>query len=129
MAGYDRDRDRVDNNTQGRVFENGANRVRDGRAAGYDGAARAWTYERPGKPAIEVGHEAPERRLAEMVRDVGQGRSVEDVLTREALARSHAAPAEEAARLRSMQPEPMTPERHRDRERERGVGREPQRGR
>lgn len=47
--------------------------VRDGREAGYRSAGKTHAYERLDKPALEVGHDAPERRLAEMVRDVDQG--------------------------------------------------------
>jgi len=65
--------------------------VRDGREAGYDSAEKTHTYERPDKSAVEVGHDAPEKYLAEMVRDVDQGLSVDHVLTREVLGRSHAA--------------------------------------
>lgn len=105
--------------------------VRDGHDAGYNSPNKTHTYQRSGMPAVEVEHDAPERRLARMVHDVDRGLSVDQVLTREVQEISTTEPAVEALRQRSIHPPAVGPGRRREaeRDRERGIDREPDRGR
>ena len=105
--------------------------VRDGHDAGYNSPNKTHTYQRSGMPAVEVEHDAPERRLARMVHDVDRGLSVDQVLTREVLEISTFEPATEAARQTSIHRAPIGQGRHREaeRDRERGIDRSPERGR
>ncbi|WP_157171746.1 hypothetical protein [Nocardia higoensis] len=104
--------------------------VRDGQEAGHSAPDKAHSYQRSGGPAVKVEHDAPERRLARMVRDVDRGLSVDQVLTREVLEVSSAEPIAEATRQERLHA-PTSQGRHREaeRERERGIERGPDRGR
>ncbi|WP_157172002.1 hypothetical protein [Nocardia higoensis] len=103
--------------------------VRDGQDTGYHFPDKTHTYQRSAMPAVEVEHDAPERRLARMVRDVDRGLSVDQVLMREVLDISSPEPATEAARQTSIHRPPMSQGRYREaeRHRERGIDRGPDR--
>ncbi|MBF6355264.1 hypothetical protein IU449_12040 [Nocardia higoensis] len=105
--------------------------VRDGHEAGYNSPNKTHTYQRSGMPAVEVEHDAPERRLARMVHDVDRGLAVDQVLMREVLEVSTFEPATEAVRRDVGHRQSLSRGRHRaaERDRERGIDRGPDRGR
>ncbi|WP_280501975.1 hypothetical protein [Nocardia farcinica] len=99
--------------------------VRDGREGEYHSPGKTHSYQRSEGPAVEVEHDAPERRLARMVRDVDRGLSVDQVLMREVLEISSPEPASEAARQASIHRAAVRQGRAREieRDRERGIDR------
>lgn len=103
--------------------------VRDGRDTGYDPQNRTHTYRRPDMPAVQVEHDARERRLARIARDVEHGLSVDQILTRDVMEVSAAEPGIEAARADAIHRATTSQRRHRqpERDRERGIDRGPER--
>ncbi|MEV0295633.1 hypothetical protein [Nocardia sp. NPDC050710] len=98
--------------------------VRDGRSLGYDTSDKTHTYQQAGKPPVKVAHDAPERQLAELTKNVEKGLSLDLVLGLDVMNNGHNAPVIEAARSRSIDPPMPTQGIEEGRERDRSLHRD-----
>ncbi|WP_288048189.1 hypothetical protein [Nocardia sp.] len=95
--------------------------VRYGRSLGYDPEAKAHTYQRSGRPPVQVEHDARERELAVLAKNVERNLSVEQINIARLAEAGHSAPVEEAARSRALEAPIPTAAREQEHGRERGL--------